>query len=123
MNNLKHQNLVIKEEIRRDKIELINNFDLSVVKLKERHNMEIIELKEEIKRINDVLFELENEILRIKKEYEIKLDASRRDSEALHESLISGRKLNELQLEENSRLNTTLKVYKKDNDVLNKEVV
>jgi hypothetical protein len=85
--------------------------------------MEIIELKEEIKRINDVLFELENEILRIKKEYEIKLDASRRDSEALHESLISGRKLNELQLEENSRLNTTLKVYKKDNDVLNKEVV
>jgi len=69
-----------------------------------------------------VIYGLENEILQMKKEYEVKLDASRRDSEALHESLISGRKLNELQLEENTRLNNNLKEYKKESSILNKEV-
>jgi hypothetical protein len=44
MNNLKHQNLVIKDEIRRDKIELIKSFDLSMVKLNDNHNMEIDKL-------------------------------------------------------------------------------
>jgi len=62
------------------------------------------------------------EIRRLRQDSEARLQELNHEIDTLQDTLKSGRRLNDLQIEDNNRLKTELNALKKENDMLCREV-
>jgi len=126
LEELKHEHFVITQEklnsLVKEKSELRDTFEGSILKLKDAHVRDMTNLNGELSEEKDHSIQLTDELRKLRLEYEDRLNQMQKDRTALAESVAQCRKLNELQVEENQELKRAVDEFRKENNMLNKEI-
>jgi len=126
LEELKHKHFVVTQErineLVREKSELRDTFEDSLRKLRNAHDQDVIEKKERISSQKNLTYDSVEEIRKMRLESESRMQEITSEIYTLQDTLKSGRRLNDLQIEDNNRLKIELNALKKENDMLCKEV-
>jgi len=126
LEELKHKHFVVTQErineLVREKSELRDTFEDSLRKLRNAHDQDVIEKKERISSQKNLTYDSVEEIRKLRLESESRMQEITSEIYTLQDTLKSGRRLNDLQIEDNNRLKIELNALKKENDMLCKEV-
>jgi len=126
LEELKHKHYVITQEkineLIKEKTDLRDTFEESIRKLRNAHDQDVVELKDKISQQKNITYDILEDIRKTRVENDERLNELVKEIETLQEALKSGRRLNDLHIEDNSRLKTELNGLKKENDMLCKEI-
>lgn len=106
----------------KEKSQLRDTFENSILKLKEAHVKDMTSLNQELSREKDHSVHLSEELRKLRIELEDRLRQLGNDKAAIESSVGQCRKLNEMQVEENQELKRAVDEFRKENDMLNREI-
>lgn len=106
----------------KEKSQLRDTFENSILKLKEAHVKDMTSLNSELTREKDHSVQLSEELRKLRVELEDRLRQLGNDKAAIESSVQQCRKLNEMQVEENQELKRSVDEFRKENDMLNREI-
>jgi chromosome segregation ATPase len=126
LEELKHEHYVVTQErlnnLIKEKSQLRDTFENSILKLKEAHVKDMTSLNSELTREKDHSVQLSEELRKLRIELEDRLKQLGNDKNAIESSVHQCRKLNEMQVEENQELKRAVDEFRKENDMLNREI-
>lgn len=125
LEDLKHNHFVLAQEridnLVKEKADLRSNLEESIVKLRSAHDQDVSEKAYLIKNQKEHVHKHLEAIRIHKMEAEYKLSEQLRELNSMQDALRSGKRLNDLQIEDNNRLKKELNDLKKENEIHCKE--
>lgn len=125
LEELKHKHFVTTQDqlstLMEEKSEIKEAFDNAIKKLKNAHDQDVMERKDQIAMQKNMTYDLLEEIRELRTKAESQVESLSAEINNLRKAVDSGRKLNEMQVEDNARLRDELMRFKNENMLLSRE--